>query len=92
MSTESLHALSYGSSDTGVAFLVNLRIHDGAAVETSNTFGTRLASAMSKASPPFSMKQASSTTKRVGCSDRITLGSLPGRAISRPPSLSSSLS
>ena len=40
----------------GIAFFVNRRIHDGAAEDTTRTFGTRLARATSKASPPFSMK------------------------------------
>ena len=47
--------MTHSFTGTDTAFFVSLRIHDGAAVEISNTFGTRLASAMSNASPPFSM-------------------------------------
>jgi hypothetical protein len=50
-----------------MAFLVNLLSQPGAALDTRSTRSTQLASAMSKASPPFSMKHASSITTMVGC-------------------------
>ena len=79
----------YGSNGSGTAFFVDLLSRPGAASSTRSTRGTRLASAMSKASPPFSMKHASSITTMVGCSLLILLGSLPGSATISPPSLSS---
>jgi len=69
--------MAHSFTGTAAAFFLSHRIHDGAAVETSSTFGTRLASATSNASPPFSMKHASSTSKSVGCSALMTFGSFP---------------
>src|SRR5260221_1138945 len=80
----------YGSKGIATAGLV-IRLNQlGAADDMTSTLGTREEIATSNASPPFSMKQASSFTSWEGCNDRILSGSFPGRAWNTAPSFSSS--
>jgi len=58
----------YSSIEIGCAGLVLRRNHEGAALDTQNTLGTRDEIAISNASPPFSMEQHSSITAMDGCS------------------------
>lgn len=84
---DALHA-----NATGIAGFVTRPDQDGAAELPTQIFGTFELMATSNASPPFSIKHASSMRTIDGCCERILFGSLPGSATHLPPALNSSVS